>query len=343
MGDRSLAFELLSHLWLHEPDADTIARAVDEFGQTCEVAKTSQVFATDTIARAVGELGLPAADPAELALAYADVFLLNVYPYGTAFADPSGELNGPEAQRIAALYETDGYCPPELNSVGAPDHLGLCLGFLAHLEEKRLRRDDFLSGFLEWAPVCCLAVEREPAAHLFYRALAALTRDVLLKRFALRLTQHRERPSGREASHWDATRNTPPTSPQSAVLPLEFGAEVSLRDILRFFLAPARCGMFLSRSRLGQMAASRELGLRLPFGSRGDVAESLFASVGEAEAIPQLLTALESEAEVWAETYRLWAERYPTWQPTAGVWLSRMEAALQTVAGLRHVLASEPM
>ena len=208
MGDRSLAFELLSHLWLHEPDADTIARAVDEFGQTCEVAKTSQVFATDTIARAVGELGLPAADPAELALAYADVFLLNVYPYGTAFADPSGELNGPEAQRIAALYETDGYCPPELNSVGAPDHLGLCLGFLAHLEEKRLRRDDFLSGFLEWAPVCCLAVEREPAAHLFYRALAALTRDVLLKRFALRLTQHRERPSGREASHWDATHIT---------------------------------------------------------------------------------------------------------------------------------------
>jgi len=309
-------FELLSQLWLHEPDADTIARAV-------------------------GELGLPAADLAELALAYADVFLLNVYPYGTAFADPSGELNGPEAQRIAALYETDGYCPPELNSVGAPDHLGLCLGFLAHLEEKRLRRDDFLSGFLEWAPICCLAVEREPAAHLFYRALAALTRDGLLKHCALRLPQHATSRTAFRSRSIPLGRDTHHTSSQSAVFPLQFEAEVSLRDILRFFLAPARCGMFLSRSRLGQMAASRELGLRLPFGSRGDVAENLFASAGEAEAIHQLLTALESEAEVWVEAYRLWAEHYPVWQPAAGVWLSRTEAALQTLAGLRRIVASE--
>ncbi len=321
-------FELLAQLWLHEPDADTIARAVGEFGQTGEVSKTSPVCAAD-------EAGLPAGDPAELALAYADVFLLNVYPYGTAFTDSNGELNGPEAQQIAALYEMDGYCPPELSSAGAPDHLGLCLGFLAHLEERGLRRDDFLAGFLEWAPVCCLAVEREPTAHLFYRALAALTRDVLLKRCALPDAQHaisRSIPLG---------RNTQYATSQSAIFPLPFDAEVSLRDILRFFLAPARCGMFLSRSRLGQMAAARELGLRLPFGSRGDVAESLFASAGEAEVIPQLLAALETEAAAWAATYRLWVERYPAWQPAAGVWLSRTEMARQTLADLRRVLASE--
>ena len=41
-------------------------------------------------------------------------------------------------------------------------------------------------------------------------------------------------------------------------------------DIVRFFLAPARCGMFLSRSRMGQMA--RALQMRLPFGSRFEVA-----------------------------------------------------------------------
>ncbi|MEK6575147.1 MAG: molecular chaperone TorD family protein [Chloroflexota bacterium] len=111
-----MPFSLLSHLWLHEPDADAIARAVTE-------------------------LGLPPAEPAELASAYADVFLLNVYPYSTAFTVPSGELNGPGAQRMAALYEAQGYCPSELNSVGAPDHLGLCLRFLAHLSDTKCLQD----------------------------------------------------------------------------------------------------------------------------------------------------------------------------------------------------------
>jgi TorA maturation chaperone TorD len=138
---------LLSHLWLHEPDADAITHAV-------------------------AELGLPPATTDELASAYADVFLLNVYPYGTAFTDPSGELNGPAAQQIAALYEAHGYQPPELNAVGAPDHVGLCLGFLGELGELEIRE---LS--LDWIAVCCLAVERESAAPPFYRALASTTRS----------------------------------------------------------------------------------------------------------------------------------------------------------------------
>src|SRR5512143_668400 len=100
-----MPFELLAQLWLHEPDALTAYRA----------------FAV---------LGLPPCDLAELAPAYADVFLLNVQPYSTVFTDPSGEMNGPAAQRLARRYAERGYQPAELKSVGAPDHLGLGLGFL---------------------------------------------------------------------------------------------------------------------------------------------------------------------------------------------------------------------
>ena len=97
----SFILHTLSSLWLHEPDAATITRAVRE-------------------------LGLPSADPNDLAMAYADLFLLNVSPYGTVFTDEWGELNGASAQYIAGLYEAHGYHPPELTEVAAPDHLGLC-------------------------------------------------------------------------------------------------------------------------------------------------------------------------------------------------------------------------
>ena len=287
-----MTLSLLSHLWLHEPDADTVARAV-------------------------AELGLPSAHQAELGPAYTEAFLLNVYPYATAFTDPDGELNGPEAQNVAARFAEHGYHPPELNSVGAPDHLGLCLGFLAYVSDTQCLQDTGCL-LLEWAPVCCLAVEREPSAHAFYRALARVTRETLLSRFALCSTHQTYHP-----------------------LPITdyVEAEVSLRDIVRFFLAPARCGVFLSRSQLGQLA--KGLGRRLPFGSRFEVTELLFASAGEAEAVEPLITALESECDVWGREYWAWARQYPAWQPTAETWLGRTANAARILSGMRQVIETE--
>jgi TorA maturation chaperone TorD len=114
---------LLAGLWLREPDA--------------EMARLAS-----------GRLGLPAAEPAELAAAYAELFLLNVYPYGTVFTDLDGELNGPGAQEIASLYAANGYQPAELLEMGAPDHLGACLGFAAHLRERQLDLADFIEPLI---------------------------------------------------------------------------------------------------------------------------------------------------------------------------------------------------
>jgi nitrate reductase assembly molybdenum cofactor insertion protein NarJ len=274
------------------------------------------------------------ASPADLASAYTDVFLLNVYPYGTAFTDPSGELNGPGAQRVAALYEVHGYRPPELKSVGAPDHLGLCLGFLA------AGQDGLLPRIADWAPVCCLAVEREPSAHSFYRALASTTRQHLFVMLSEAKPPGAETPS---ASSGQALRFAQDDGDnlQSEIYTLQSEDEVRLRHIVRFFLTPALCGVFLSRSRLGQMA--KELGGRLPFGSRFEVAEMLFTYAGGGvEQLGQLLNALETEVAAWATAYRSWAEKHPAWRPIAEMWLARTAEAARQLNAMRRMAAAAP-
>jgi TorA maturation chaperone TorD len=286
---------LLSSLWLREPDPETARLASSR-------------------------LGLPVAEPAELAVAYAELFLLNVYPYGTVFTDPYGELNGPGAQEIARLYAANGYQPAVLLEIGAPDHLGACLGFVAHLSQKQLDRVGFTAALLDWAPVCCLAVEREPTAHPLYQSFAKLTREWLLA-----------------DESW-----TPSATHSRDPLLLELSSssdeEVRLRDLVRFFLAPARCGIFLSRGRLGRMALN--LGLRLPFGSRFEVAETLFQVAGEAGQVEPLIDALETEINIWRTEYARWAESQPKWQATAEMWLARTTKALGQLGEMRQAVTA---
>ena len=283
-ADPSL-YQLLSQFWLREPDADALARIHAQAGLSFD------------------------GDPSALATAYADLFLLNVYPYGTAYTDEWGELNTPEARETAALYARHAYQPRELTEVGAPDHLGLCLGFLAHRPrlwqsgktEEAVAR--FLDDLIGWSPVCCLAAERDPSAHPFYQALARLTRETILANIApLRTSRHAP----------------------LVVTGYQPGEELRLRDVVRFLLIPARCGMFLSRSRLGALALA--LGTRLPFGARFDVAQWLFTCAGEGGQIDALLRLLRAEADEWSGAYRVWAEQWTTWQKPAAQWLARLEA-----------------
>ncbi|MDQ5871546.1 MAG: molecular chaperone TorD family protein, partial [Acidobacteriota bacterium] len=218
-------------------------------------------------------MALHAGEPDAMAAAYADLFLLNVYPYGTAFTDPSGELNGPAAGLAARRYEDEGFQPPELFEVGAPDHVGLCLGFLEHLARGGEKDLEFSSSILEWIPICCLAVEREPSAHPFYRAVAAVTRNLVMEDIPESLT-HVFEPAG------GAPESTDPEEEE----------EVGLSHVVRFLLAPARSGLFLSRAKLGQLA--RAAGMRLPFGSRFDVARMLFQTAGETGNVERVLDRL---------------------------------------------------
>jgi TorA maturation chaperone TorD len=290
---------LLSRLWLREPDSLALAAA-----------------------RGLPSLAPHADEPAAMGPAYTDLFLLNVYPYGTAFNDPSGELNGPAAWQAARRYEDRGFRPPELFEVGAPDHVGLCLGFLEHLARGGQEDLEFSSFLLEWVPICCLAVEREPSAHPFYRAVAAATRRRLMED----IPESVSRASEPEES---TPQNTDPEE-----------EEVGLSHIVRFLLAPARSGLFLSRSRLGQLA--RAAGMRLPFGSRLDVARMLYQSAGEDGKVGTVLDLLGAELAVWQAAYRAWAEEHRRWAPLAARWLHRTGATGRMIEQMRKILENPP-
>jgi TorA maturation chaperone TorD len=283
------SFGLLSRLWLAEPDA----RALDAV-------------------RAIGPLSSHVASVGELSAAYTELFLLNVYPYGTVFTDPSGELNAPGAKETVRRCEEAGYRPAELLEVGAPDHAGLGLGLLAHLEKKGERDAAFLSILLDWLPACCLAVERDPAAHPFYRSLAVLTRERLLENIGF--------------------ASAPPAEPPEV---LDAEEVIGLRDVVRYLIAPARSGVFLSRARLGRI--SRSAGLQIPFGSRWDVAETLFSAAGESGRVPDVLTLLEEEAAGWAQAFVEWSEDCPCWGSFADRWLARIAKTRQRLAGMQKL------
>lgn len=289
---------LLSRLWLREPDSLALAAA-----------------------RELPSLA-HADEPGVMAPAYTDLFLLNVYPYGTAFTDPSGELNGPAAWQAARRYEDRSFRPPELFEVGAPDHVGLCLGFLDHLARTGQEDREFTSWLLEWVPICCLAVEREPSAHPFYRDVAAATRRHVLENIPEPLSRA-----------WEPEDSAPGSADTEE-------EEIGLSHILRFLLVPARSGLFLSRARLGGLA--REAGMRLPFGSRFDVARMLFRAAGEDGGVGAVLDLLEEELAVWEAAYRAWAEEHSRWAPPAARWLQRTGETGRLIAQMRTILENPP-
>lgn len=290
-------FSLLSRLWMREADETTLAEV-----------------------KALPCLSDQDASPQELAVAYTETFLLNVYPYASVYLDLNGEMNGLRSSELSALYMQSGYRPEHLYEAGAPDHIGLVLGLLAHLP--RSQHASVLSKYvLDWAPVLCFSIERQPSVHPFYRALAACTRRELFQAFEGKalaaqspsVSQRQLTVTGHADDEW-------------IELPLvETDEEPSLSQVIHYLLCPARSGMFLSRAQLGQWA--RELGVPLAFGERYRLAASLFEAAGLVEAVPQLLDRLLLEIDAWDSAYGAWAQEFPVWSLFAGEWRERIAAA----------------
>ena len=289
------SLSLLSRLWLSEPDAELLRDAIDA--------------------------GFPQSSVEDLALAYADLFLLNVYPYGSVYLDPSGELNGAPAAWAERLYASAAYSPPDLLRAAGADHAGLCLGFLAHASEKGVGGDSEMRPMLQaWIPVCTLAVEREPGAHEFYRFLARATREQLLCEAVPQEMQ-------------EDFLAEPGLSPSAE-------GEIRLSDVLRFLLTPARCGFFLSRGRIGQLALGA--GLRIPFGSRFDVARSLFEQAGDEAAVDALIALLGRERDEWERSFEELSSRHPGWAHQGLTWKARLQRTREALATMRGIVQSPP-
>jgi len=287
----SLPLDLAAHLWLSEPDEQSLERA------------RQSGLATDASAD-------------DLAGAYTALFVLNVYPYGSVFTDSFAGLNGTDSLAWARRLEESDFRPPELSSVGAPDHLGLCLKYVAFLEDHGADSASALKSLLSWGPVCALAAERDPLAHEFYRGLARSTRDALLERAAA---------GGADAPVFDPRDGALEGSGEDG--------ELRLADIVAYFLAPVRCGCFLSRSTLARIG--RRVSLPLPFGGRFETARGLFEAAGESGRVEALLDQIGGQIDAWDRGYGRTVEAWPAWGPWAEAWSARLSRSRNTLADLR--------
>jgi TorA maturation chaperone TorD len=287
----SLPLDLAARLWLSEPDEESLERA-----------RQSGIAAN--------------ASPEDLAGAYTALFVLNVYPYGSVFTDPSAGLNGGDSLVWARRLEESDFRPLELSSVGAPDHFGLCLKYVHFLETRGADSAAALAGLLSWGPVCTLAAERDPMAHQFYRRLARSTREALLERAA---------PGAAAAPALDAREGALEGSGEDG--------ELRLADIVAYFLAPGRSGFFLSRSTLARMG--RRVSLPLPFGGRFETARGLFEAAGVSGRVEALLDQIRGQIDAWEREYRAIAEACPAWAVWAEAWSARLSRSRSVVADLR--------
>ena len=198
---------------------------------------------------------------------YADVFLVQLYPYASVHLGPEGMIGGEARDRVAGLWRALGLTPP-----AEPDHLAALLGLYASLLEResevtdpaerllleRARATLLLEHLEPW--VFALAERIHELAPAPYREWARLLADTLRAELA---AVDDALDSGRLSVHLrDA-----PALPDPRV---EGGAA-----FLEGLLAPVRSGAILTRADLARAAVAGEVALRA--GERRYVLEHLLA------------------------------------------------------------------
>lgn len=179
---RAGLYRLLGRLYLQEIDRPTLA-----------LLSSAPPFAGPLAGAAGNEEALLA----HLRSEYARLFLMNVYPYESVYADESVMLNTETTAAVAEAYAEAGFTLDGLPRPGAPDHIGAELTFVAALAEQeagalaslpgrgaerlwQARQRAFLAAHLaSWGPAFALAAARD-ARHPFYRVLAELTAEFVL-------------------------------------------------------------------------------------------------------------------------------------------------------------------
>ncbi|MGE5264193.1 MAG: molecular chaperone [Acidobacteriota bacterium] len=239
-------------------------------------------------------------NPHELRIEFTRLFTLNVFPYPSVFLDSEAFLNTETTAHVQAAYEQAEFQPPPGLAVGAPDHYGLELMFVAHLLEtgREPLANVFLSEeILPWAVVFLHAVEKN-AREDYYRVAAQEVRAWLMNDLA-----------------------SPPIMPRSDSLSSVLTDEDDLDSIVTRLVTPAQSGIFLSKDDISSLA--RELELPVSFGDRGLALRSLFQAAGEYEHVEDLLQALSELTETWMGYYLQDARTSPGMALISELWMKR--------------------
>ena len=264
----------------------------------------------DGHARICEALGLPEVPGAS---EFTDLFVLHLYPYASVYLGAEGMLGGEARDRVAGFWRALRLVPPP-----EPDHLAALLGLYASLVEReegerqparralwRQARAALLHEHLtSWLPPYLDRVEAlAPPA---YRAWAGLLRAALAGEAAA------AGPPGTMSAHLRAAPPLPDPRAEGS------------RAFVAGLLAPARCGMILTRADLARSA--RDLGLGLRAGERRFALAALLSQAPEA-----VLGWLGAEAAASSTRHRAHGR---VMGAAAEFWAGRAHAAASLAADL---------
>jgi TorA maturation chaperone TorD len=325
---RAGVYQLLANVYLREIDPDVLA-----------VLRAYPAFAA-----AAHDDGHPPLCE-RLRAEYARLFLLNVYPYESAYVDEAAMLNTAATHAVAVAYRAAGFTPDPQQRAGALDHIGLELDLLGHLAERegaarahgdvdaatglRTRQRAFLAAHLAaWGPVFADAVTRDARLPL-YREIGAFTAEFLLADL-----------------HGLMADGSPSAVPEpdhtTDALPADWGAGSDLRTLARGLTTTARAGLHLSRESLFRLAGQLELPLAPT--ERWLMLEQLFQGAARYDQLGPLLAELLAMVGQAASTYARWERRYPGAVQAIRPWRQRAQVTaamlreMRTQAARRHSL-----
>lgn len=276
---------------------------------------------------------------AEAAHRYTDIFVINVYPFASVYLEPDGAIDGERANFTLGVLEALGLA---VDATIAADHIAVLLAALAALLEREVSGADPLrterarhaqrallaEHLLPWAPHFLDAVERTDAG--LYRAAAALARRILVAHagplFAGRADAQPRPAGGAEGVGGPVAEPAPAPLRGRTRTGRGAHADDTPSALLARLASPERCGFFLCRADIAELAA--ELGLAIRFGGRPFMLESLAQAAAQRGHGGVLQAALVRFAIERREALESWMAALPSLAPLWQQPLGRIDATL---------------
>jgi putative dimethyl sulfoxide reductase chaperone len=282
------------------------SRTYDFFSRLYRQGPTQQEL---PLIRAIPELAETLTDPFDAeqqAATYQTIFGFNVFPYESAFMEPSGSLGGEISDAILHRYALIGFAVDA--NTEASDHIATELALLAVCSQQaaslwdagdiqgahHLRdwQQHFLADhLLRWIAPFAQAVRAE--ADPFYTELVEMTMALVVYHYA-------------DLSDGSAPLQPFELPPSPKLLGEE---ETGLKEIADYLISPLYSGIFLSRDAIGRLA--RQANLPRGFGGRRQMLTNLLRAAAQYEQFPALMAHLDALVQSWITGYQADALAYP--------------------------------
>lgn len=266
---------------------------------------------------------------------YQELFGFNFFPYESLFHDSELMVNSASTHRVARLMEQSTF-DSSAYMVGAVDHLGVELAFMAYLIGREIEGEERQLLWLAqsarqlqatlihhhlatWVPIAMLTIRRIAPAPLF-RLLAEVTLELILSDLATIPET--------DGIVWVAEGAT------TTEVATSEDEEVGLSLLIRQLITPAECGLFLTRADIRLIA--RSLNLPSTMADRFGMVKQLFEAAGQFEQIEPLLTALEQQWHQAEQEMDAVVAAAPQWISHGQRWLSALKEGRSVLADLRN-------